>query len=380
MKLKTYQYLQENGWNQSPDSSLDSSSTVVMVFGSPDVEAIRTGIDDLVAAYPQSIVVGCSGAGEIYADDVYDSSLSVAVIQFENTGIKQVASSLKDNPDSVQAGKILAGHLASDDLRSVLVLSDGLAVNGSQLVDGLQAALPSGVVITGGLAGDGDRFEKTWLLNCGEICYDHVLALGFYGDSFNVGHGSRGGWDVLGPQREVTRSENNVLFELDGQPALELYKKYLGEMADGLPATGLRFPLAIKNPEEGVDDTVRTILAVDETDQSITFAGDIREGAMVTLMRANFDRLIDGAGDAAAAINTASYHNGPCLAISISCVGRRLVLGPRTEEEIDAALNSFPEGAGHIGFYSYGEISPLASGKCDLHNQTMTITLIWENS
>ena len=184
---------------------------------------------------------------------------------------------------------------------------------------------------------------------------------------------------MLGPEREVTRSDANVLYELDGQHALDLYKKYLGDRADGLPATGLLFPLAIRNEEEADGNTVRTILAVNEDDHSITFAGDIPQGSYVRLMRANFDRLIDGAADASADIDTASYSMGPILNVAISCVGRRLVLGPRTEEEIEAALDGLPEGTRQIGYYSYGEISPLASGRCDLHNQTMTLTTIWEN-
>jgi hypothetical protein len=205
-----------------------------------------------------------------------------------------------------------------------------------------------------------------------------VCAVGFYGDRIGFGHGSRGGWDVLGPEREVTRANANVLYELDGQPALQLYKKYLGNRADGLPATGLLFPLAIINEQVADGDTVRTILAVNEEDQSITFAGDIPTGGFVRLMRANFDRVIEGASDAAADVNTNSYTSGPLLNVAISCVGRRLVLGPRTEEEIEATLEGLPEGASQIGYYSYGEISPLASGKCDLHNQSMTLTTFWE--
>jgi hypothetical protein len=206
----------------------------------------------------------------------------------------------------------------------------------------------------------------------------HVCAVGFYGDQIGFGHGSRGGWDILGPEREVTRSDANVLYELDGQPALQLYKKYLGDRADGLPATGLLFPLAIRNEKEVDGDTVRTILAVNEDDQSITFAGDVPTGSFVRLMRANFDRVIEGASDASADVDTQSYSSGPILNVAISCVGRRLVLGPRSEEEIEAAMDALPEDTKQIGYYSYGEISPLASGKCDLHNQSMTLTAIWE--
>jgi hypothetical protein len=192
-------------------------------------------------------------------------------------------------------------------------------------------------------------------------------------------YGSRGGWDVLGPEREVTCSKANVLYTLDDQPALSLYKKYLGDQADALPAAGLRFPLAIRNDLEEDGLTMRTILSVNEAEQSITFAGDIPQGKFVRLMRTNFERLIDGAADAVDQMDFSDYENESLLTVAISCVGRRLVLSQRTDEEIDAVLDCLPSEGKLIGFYSYGELSPLKSGRCDLHNQTMTLTSFWEN-
>jgi hypothetical protein len=299
-------------------------------------------------------------------------------MKFEYTSIRLAVDDLSQHNDASGVGSRLAGQLQQDDLRAVMVLSDGLLVNGSRLVAGLSSCLSADVVITGGLAADGDRFVQTWVWANGDMRPGHVCALGLYGERLHIGHGSRGGWDVLGPEREVTRSKGNVLYELDGQPALDLYKKYLGDRAHGLPSTGLLFPLAIRNEEESDGNTVRTILGVNKRDHSITFAGDISQGSLVRLMRANFDRLIDGAADAAAAINIKGNEKEPILSVAISCVGRRLVLGPRTEEEIEAALDGMPRGTQQIGYYSYGEISPLASGRCDLHNQTMTLTALWE--
>ena len=207
---------------------------------------------------------------------------------------------------------------------------------------------------------------------------EHVVAVGFYGDSVDIACNYRGGWDVFGPEREVTRSSGNVLYTLDGQPALALYRKYLGDRAGELPAAGLLFPLAIRNELEADGLTVRTILAINEADQSITFAGDIPQGSFVRMMRANRDRLIDGATDAAGGIAETLSNGNHKLCIAISCIGRRLVLGQRCDEEIEAVLDTLPAPCSLIGYYSYGELSPLSSGRCDLHNQTMTLTLIRE--
>jgi hypothetical protein len=206
-----------------------------------------------------------------------------------------------------------------------------------------------------------------------------VTAVGLYGDSLRVGHGSKGGWDVFGVERKVTKSAANVLYELDGQPALALYKKYLGDRAAGLPATGLLFPLALRAPADRQKWLVRTILAVNEADQSLTFAGDIPEGYFAQLMSANFDRLVQGAGNAAqSAALTGVGEADEMLCIAVSCVGRRLVLGEHCEEETEATLGMLPPRTRQVGFYSYGEISPYAKGRCDLHNQTMTLTTIGE--
>jgi len=251
-------------------------------------------------------------------------------------------------------------------------------VNGSELVRGLTEHLPPHVAVTGGLAGDGDRFQETLVLWNDAPRADSVAAVGLYGPRLQVGYGSLGGWDAFGPDRLITRSNGNILYELDGQSALALYKRYLGEHAAGLPATGLLFPVSLRT-RGGGDAIVRTILSVDEEEQSLTFAGDMPIGAYARLMKANFDRLIDGAIGAARASYEAVDATAPDLALLISCVGRRLILKQRTEEEVEGVREILGESTVLTGFYSYGEISPLSpSARCELHNQTMTITTFSE--
>jgi hypothetical protein len=379
MDLRTYSYEISNGWGELPPSTLDSRTTLVLAFGASSLLDQPQSLKDLRAAFPRSLILGCSTSGEIHGTRILDESLSVAVMRFSSTRLGYAQSAIEGATDSRAAGESIGRSLAQPDLRAVLVLSDGLKVNGTELVSGLNAALPEDVVVTGGLAGDGDRFKRTWVLAEGGPASGFVTAVGFYGDTIRVGHGSKGGWDIFGPERLVTRSEGNVLYELDGRPALELYKTYLGERASGLPATGLLFPLSLRsNDDRDEKRLVRTILAVDESTQSLTFAGDIPTGSRAQLMRANFDRLVEGAAKAAAMTRVGDGGDGPTLSVAISCVGRRLVLGERTEEEIEATAEALPAGASQVGFYSYGELSPFATGRCDLHNQTMTLTTFSE--
>lgn len=379
MEMQTFAYSDETGWSLKTFPAVDSGQTLVLIFGASGFLENPGPVQELAHAYPSSVIAGCSTSGEIFGTEISDDSLAVAVVSFGESRLEVATAIVNDSSESRAAGQQLSERLMADDLRGVLVLSDGLSVNGSELVQGINSILPEDVVVTGGLAGDGDRFERTWVIQDGRPVGGVISAVGFYGDAVRIGHGSMGGWDIFGPERRVTYAEGNVLYELDGQPALKLYKRYLGDLADGLPATALRFPLALRDGPDDDKSVVRTVLSVNEEDQSMTFAGDVPEGAHAQLMRANFDRLVDGAAGAAMMTReNCPDQIGPVLAIAISCVGRRLVLGEATEEEIESTVDVLPEGTQQVGFYSYGEISPYTSGHCDLHNQTMTLTTISE--
>lgn len=378
MEIHTLRYDRKKHWSGNSRPQMDSRQTLVLVFGPSSLLDAAEPLSEFLGDYPQSVVMGCSTAGEILGTQVFDDSMSAAVVRFGQTHLRMATARAQSAADSFSAGQEIARQLNDPRLKGILVLSDGLCVNGSELVRGLNAQVPPSVVVTGGLAGDGDRFRRTWVLHDGRPQSGFVTAVGFYGDRVRIGHGSKGGWDRFGPERRVTKSKGNVLFELDGRPALQLYKEYLGDRASGLPATGLLFPLALRANAADPKSLVRTILGVDEREQSLTFAGDIPEGALAQLMKANFDRLVQGASEAASSTKLSEGTDSCTLAIAISCVGRRLVLGGRTEEEIEATLEVLPKGTQQVGFYSYGELSPYASGTCDLHNQTMTLTTLSE--
>lgn len=378
MKIKQSTWNRIQGWSPPLLGDQGLSADLVLVFGATGILEEEDVLEDLRQAYPGAIMLGCSTAGEIKGVHVLDDSCVATAVSFECTRLKGDSIRLGQAKDSYEAGVGLAKSLDPDGLAHVLVLSDGLAVNGSDLVRGLTRNLPDSVTVTGGLAADGDRFRKTLVFFDGAPEKDALAILGFYGDRLKVGCGSVGGWDPFGPERLITRSRGNVLYEFDGRSALELYKRYLGEHAAGLPATGLLFPLCLRTDHRDTG-VVRTILSINDEDHGMTFAGDVPEGSYARLMKANFDRLIDGAAEAARISYTAAGADSPDLAILISCVGRKLVLRQRVEEEVEGVHQMLGEQTVLTGFYSYGELCPFASGsKCELHNQTMTITTFSE--
>ena len=380
MKLDTVRYQQISGWSGAMPVGLDSPSTLVLAFGARGL-ADGDAFNQLSRQFPHSILLGCSTAGEIAGDEVTDESITVAVAKFERTRLQVALASIEFADASFEAGCQLGRELSAVDLRAVFVLSDGLNVNGTSLTQGLNSTLPSGVIVSGGLAGDTDRFERTWVLAAGLLADHRVAALGLYGEHLEVGYGCEGGWSSFGPERRITRASGNVLYELDDKPALDLYKEYLGQRAVDLPAAALLFPLSVKRCDSEVA-VVRTILGIDEKDRAMIFAGDIPQHGTARLMRANNDRLIESASSAARDA-TQGLTTQPALVITVSCVGRRLVLGEHTEEELEAVQDAIPKDAVQIGFYSYGEISPArgqgaSRGASDLHNQTMTVTVFSE--
>lgn len=378
MFVSCHQYNDQSGWDVVPSKSLDSDNTLMVIFGPSDFTLIESELNHLRETFKSSRLIGCSTSGEIYGRLVSDDSLVVALIKFEKSRIKISSHELDQAMNSLLIGEKIAEDLYSGDLKGMLVLSDGLNINGSELVRGIAKGNSHEVNVAGGLAGDGQRFEKTWTLVDGQIKENNVTAVGFYGEHVHMDCQFGGGWDVLGPERVVTSSKNNILYALDGQPALDLYKKYLGDRASGLPATGLLFPLSIRNSEEQKDITVRTILGINEDDKSIRFAGDIPQGSKVRLMRANNDRLIDGASDGARIFNQKAWQDKEVIFFAVSCVGRRLVLGQRIEEELEAVIDELSMKNKLVGFYSYGEISTDHNKRCDLHNQTISLTAVWE--
>jgi len=378
--LSTYK---DGKFTTHPNSDQPGNDSVHLVLGFGNRQLLET--ENLHAKlhhrYPNAQIALWSTAGEIHMESVMDNTVSVTALQMEKTSVQTASVNIRETRgDSREAGKLLAKKLGrGDDMVYVMILSDGSMVNGSQLIRGLHESLGKDVPVTGGLAGDGADFTTTLVGLNEEPVRGTIVTIAFHGKHLRVGHGSMGGWEMFGLERTVTKSQDNVLFEVDDKPVLDLYKNYLGPYAAELPGSALLFPLSVRLSPESEETVVRTILSIDEAANGMVFAGDVPEGAKVRFMKANFDRLIDAASDAAQQTFRDELGNNPRLAILISCVGRKIILANRIEEEVEAVRDVFGERTLLTGFYSYGEISPMsASAKCELHNQTMTITTLDE--
>ena len=346
--------------------------------------AQRTVLDEVLpykslkSYFPSAQIIICSSSGQISNNNRIEEDIVATAISFDKTKIKttQIDIVLDNNLDEL--GKKIKTDLLSDDLKSILILSEGSFVNGTELINELIKQTNKSIPIFGGLAGDEYNFEKTVVGLNADATSGKIVAVGFYGEHIHFGYGSEGGWGDFGPEREVTKSEKNVLYKIGDRFALDLYKEYLGKYAEELPGSSLYFPLSMKETPNS-ESVVRTILAIDEENKSMTFAGNIPEGSSVRLMKGNTDKLIDASSKAALKIG-AKPSKDTQLALLVSCVGRRIVLGDRVEEELEVVKDIFGDKTILCGFYSYGEISPtLKNVACELHNQTMTIATLFED-
>jgi hypothetical protein len=377
--MQTLQFsFKNNQWSQNLPQDLDSSQTLLIVYF-PTSKAQDPCWTQLSSAFSKSIIFGCSGSGEIKYNEILDDEIIVTLIKFRHTELKLSHLTGIDNKNSEILGHELAKKLPTENLKGILIHSDGLAINGSALIKGIVEILGEKISISGGLAGDGSDFKITYVLIDGKPTTNAISAIGFYGEFINITASAFGGWVPFGPVRKITKSIDNILYELDGSPALTLYKNFLGEQAKKLPSSALLVPMYLKSDgEEGHRDAIRTILGVDEEKQSMTFAGDVPVGSQTQLMRASHDNLVEAAKMVAQANVSKIDPNLSSVSLIVSCVGRRLVLGEKTENEIEGVLQFLPQNSLQTGFYSYGEIAPSNKGECDLHNQTLTLTIIQE--
>ncbi|MEI8099558.1 MAG: FIST N-terminal domain-containing protein [Sediminibacterium sp.] len=371
MKTSIYQYNEQ--FEELSSNNVTETANLVLCFAAKKILELPTTFENIRLKFKDAEIVLCSTAGEIFQETVTDNTIVLIALEFEKTAIKTTQVNIQDYSNSYESGKALVKELINKELAYILVISDGSFVNGSELVKGINDATDNKILVTGGLAGDDDNFQTTLVGLNENATKGNIVAIGFYGKNILVTHGSQGGWDTFGMEKIVTKSKGNKLFEIDNKNALSIYKKYLGPDAAHLPSSALLFPLSIQL-EGAPEPIVRTILSIDENENGLTFAGDIPTGAKVRFMRANLDKLIT-ASTIAAANTVNSNKKEPSFALLISCVGRKLVLGPRIEEEIESIRDIIGMNTVFGGFYSYGEISPFnEKGNCQLHNQTMTIT------
>ncbi|SNQ42900.1 FIST C-terminal domain-containing protein [Cellulophaga lytica] len=351
---------------------------LVLVFGNRFLLEEENLYQEIKEMFPNGNVVFGSTSGEIIGDKVSENTIVLTAIEFEKSTYIVKSKNVKEfGYNDLDLGAKLIEEFPKKDLKHIYIISEGSTVNGSALIEGIEKEKHISIGLSGGLCGDDARFEKTLVSNNATPKEGEIVAIGFYGKTLEITSANYGGWTGFGPERIITKSKGNVLYELDGKPALDLYKKYLGDKAKELPKSALLYPLNVKITEDS-QPIVRTIINIDEDTNTMTLAGDVPQGSTVQLMMSTVDDIAEGAS-VAAKYAIRNRENLPQLALLVSCVGRKLVMDQRTEEEVEEVLDVIGNQSKIMGYYSYGEMAPFeGNNACMLHNQTMTLTLISE--
>ncbi len=372
--LRINQYTLNNGEWKSPLSH-ENHPQLALLFGSR--KTLETNVGALTAfqaTYPKAAVISISGAGNILSDSILDDNIVANSLAFEHTKIELSHTQFAGKTEE-EVADYLIQSIPNEGLKNLLLFSCS-GINLERVIQRLNQTLKNSIPISGGAAGDDLQFQKTIIGIGDNLAYDRIVLIGLYGDKIQAKYGLHSGMDTFGPRRKITKCLGNIIFEIDHRPALDLYKDYLGDKASQLPASALHFPLNISS--KSLDKPiVRSVQTVDEKAGSLVLFGQVEEGMTVQLMKTYQDNVISGGAESAKL--AANAIDNQSFAIVVSCVGRRIILGPLTEEELTEAHEVLGPNTKMSGFYSYSELSPCnESGQCLLHNQTITITTLFE--
>jgi hypothetical protein len=377
MKIIQMKFAAGSGWTELRHDHVEHHE-IDLVLGFAPSGMLKEGnlYDEVSTLFPMAQIILSSSAGEFIDDKLSDDALTLTAIRFEKAKVKTAMTDITTSKNSFEAGYYLSRAFEHKGLRSLILFCDGQQVNASQLAFSLQQYLPPDVIITGGLAGSQDKQPSLIGLNS-QPAAGRIACIGFYGEELKVTYGNNSGWIPFGPERKVTRSKNNTVYELGGIPVLEVYNLYLRDRKYNIAGSQMLFPIAVRF-ENSAGTVIRTIQSVDEGLFSITYSGNVPEGSKVSLLRADSDSLINGAANAVS-LSTQQMPS-PELAIIMSCAERRNILNGRSSEELLAIKNALGRNTAISGLFTPGEIAPAGPDlKCELFKQSVIVTAISEN-
>lgn len=370
-------------------NEISGEPEILFVFAAReyDCNELLKGVYSVSGTIP---MIGGTTAGELSTKGFSTNTVVVLALNSDSleftTGI-----GVKMSEDELQCGKTLVDDLLKkqtlEDALSLLVFPDGLGGDGCKVLDGINSALPDKLEIIGGCLGDGEEYSRTYQFYDGKVYEDSIPGVLISGQSsFKTGIGVRSGFESIGNKMFCTESEGTVVKKIDGVNALELYKELLGEeRSKRLPGIFREYPFGLIDEKVAISGEeyfqLRCGFTANEDEGSISCSGSIPEGSAITITAGSRGDLINGARLAAEQAKTTLGDAEPKLIMVFSCIGRKLVLGRRVSEEIDAVQKTMGSDVPLIGFYTYGEIGPIDKGRSSLseakfHNETLVIWVI----
>ncbi|MCC5637046.1 FIST C-terminal domain-containing protein [Nostoc sp. CHAB 5844] len=326
-------------------------------------------------AFPGIELIGSTTNGEISSIlEFQQDSLTLMLFATDEVEIRAgIGRNASKNP-TLAAQQAISQALDKSTSAPQLCLTfpDSLTSNGVLILEGLKQSLGVHIPIIGGMAADDYTFDKTYQFFQSEVLSDSIPVLLFSGNLL-FSHGVASGWTPISQRSRVTKVKGNVVYEIDGQRALDFYQHYLGE--EQFAANYAIHALAVFQDQDHF--YMRAPNGYDQESGSVTFFSDIPEQAIVQITDATRDHILS-ASEASLKNAIANYPGvEPTAALLISCAARRRILGTFAKQEYQLVKTHLPEALLCCGFYAYGEIAPLVSkGETQFHNKTFVTLLM----
>lgn len=367
--MKTFSTIYENHYslnNFIKKNNIDSSKTIlVQVFtGVCDYSFINFLLEEIKSLLPGSKIMGTTTAGEIIDCSVTQNKTVISFSVFQNTSLESIF--LNNYNNDFQLGVDLANSIISSNTKLILLFSDGLHTNGSEILNGIQS-INKDIPVAGGRAGD-NGYMKDTIIFCNEgITNNGVIAVALNSDSLSVYTNDSLCWQPIGKLMTVTKAKKSRVYTIDNIPAKDIYRKYLGyDVTSSLPKSATEFPLIIHRNNL----QIARVAFFDFNDDSLGFIGNIEEGDKVTFAFGNIDMLVERSSHIMESISKVSLES----IFVYSCTARRVYMQEKISDELIPLRNI----ANVSGYFTYGEYFHLESNNA-LLNMTTTILGLSEN-
>ncbi|MBI3333062.1 MAG: FIST C-terminal domain-containing protein [Candidatus Omnitrophica bacterium] len=356
---------------------------LVLLFASVrfDQESLLKGVTSMTGRAP---LVGCSTAGEITSHGPSRRSVVIMAIASDSLRIATgLGRGISHKPR--EAGRQAAAEASRARLpnpHAFLMFPDGISGNVAEAIRGVQDVLGLSFPIVGGSAADDFGFNWTSQYFEGRAYTDSVAGVLLTGP-IALGIGARHGWQPLGKPRRVTRARANVVEELDGTSAVNLYETYFetaaaSMKAESLAGVSILYPLGMPIPGEE-EYLLRNVLRVDPGG-SLIYAGEIPEGSEVRLMMGSKAKAMEAARRAAEQAMVGIAPRPAQFGLVFSSCSRYRLFGREAGRELELIRQALGPAVPLIGFYDYGEQAPLTAagfrGRSHFHNETVVVVAV----
>jgi hypothetical protein len=335
-------------------------------------------LDTIMDAFPNLELIGCTTDGEISSilGCVEDS---ITLILFYSDTLEIMAGMgkcLSLNPLQTAIDAVgQAEEKMTNKSTFCITLAESVTVGGVSVINALKSRLGDEFPIFGGLAADQWSMKKTYQFYKREILTDTILVLLFSGNII-FSSGLASGWTPIGHKKKTTKVDHNIVYEVDQEPILDFYNRYVGGDYKRVPT---EYPLAVFPNENSEKYYIRSPYTFNEKDRSVTFFGDVPENVVVQLVSGSIEKMSMASESALKEAIEAYKGNKPEAALVFTCSARKAILGLKVDKEYHYLQKNMPDHFPICGFYTYGEICPLENGRESyFHNGTIAVLLIGE--